>query len=157
MRLACLRLLSHTSRTRAVQACTPRRRSNIFDSLCRPPPAFSQACRAFSSGNYAISEDEEDYDFGSFDVILPEEPYIWGVSHIQPRPVPPHVVRPPYARGVPIHTPLRDKLIQLGSKEEQRLRRAARLARDVLRFAGSLVEVRRPLGASLGGRSALLC
>ena len=63
--------------------------------------------------------------------------------------MPPHIARPPYARGEPIHTPVRDKLVQLGSDDERGLRGAALLARDVLQFAESLVEVRVFVWASL--------
>lgn len=138
--LTSLRNLAHTARS--YQVHTPHRHAT-FNALRRPQPFYS-ARRTFtvSASSPTASEDEDDYDFGSFDVILPEEPYVWGVSHIQPRPVPPHIGRPPYARGEPIHTPVRDKLIQIGNEDEQRLRGAAQLARDVLRFAGSLVEVR---------------
>ncbi|KAI0920822.1 hypothetical protein AcW1_005011 [Taiwanofungus camphoratus] len=43
------------------------------------------------------SSSEEQYDFGDYDVILPKEPFVWGVSHITPRTVPPHIRRPRYA------------------------------------------------------------
>ena len=36
-------------------------------------------------------------DFGDYDIILPPEPYVWGVSHIHPRPVPDGIARPTYA------------------------------------------------------------
>ncbi|KAI0731861.1 methionine aminopeptidase [Fomitopsis betulina] len=135
--LASLRNLTHIPRSHQVYS---RCRRGALNALCNSQ-SFCNTRRTFSSGGHTASEDEEDYDFGSFEVILPEEPYVWGVSHIKPRSVPPHIARPPYARGKPVHTPLRDKLIQLGNEDEQRLRGAARLARDVLRFAGSLVEV----------------
>jgi len=80
-------------------------------------------------------------DFGSYSVILPPEPYIFGVSHIPQRPIPSQIARPPYvtAHGQP--APSGDGRIQLGSPAEWRLRRAAQLAREVLEYAGTLVKV----------------
>ena len=138
MRLPSLRTLVYP--TRSPQVHTVHRR-NVLDTL-RRSWAGSSTHRAFNTSDCTANQDEEDYDFGSFDVILPKEPYVWGVSHIQPRPVPPHIARPPYARGEPINTSIRDKLVHLGSDDERGLRDAALLARDVLQFAGSLIEVR---------------
>ena len=85
--------------------------------------------------------------FGTYSVILPPEPFIFGVSHIPRRPVPSHIARPSYV------TPSThgqsnpcvssgDSRIQLDSPGEWRLRRAARLAREVLEYAGTLVKVK---------------
>ncbi|KAJ7492061.1 methionyl aminopeptidase [Mycena latifolia] len=64
--------------------------------------------------------------FGSYAVILPEEPFVFGVSHITPRTVP---------KDIPnLLTPA------LGGTPEQRLRAAATLARNVREFAGTLVK-----------------
>jgi methionyl aminopeptidase len=98
-------------------------------------------------------------DFGDYHVILPPEPYIWGVSHITPRAVPPNIARPPYALPDSLpHTTTRNtfhdgvvradtsgdkSVIALGGYEERRLRNAARLAKKVLEYAGSLVQVSR--------------
>ncbi|KAI0307005.1 methionyl aminopeptidase [Multifurca ochricompacta] len=81
--------------------------------------------------------------FGTYSIILPPEPFVFGVSHVPQRPVPPHIVRPPYV------TPADDQSnglsgdgrIQLGSCEERKLRQAARLAQRVLDHAGTLVKV----------------
>jgi methionyl aminopeptidase len=90
-------------------------------------------------------------DFGTYNVILPEEPFVWGVSHITQRPVPSHIVRPKYAVQ---HDPSMssetdheqqyegDGRITLGSIEEKRMRAAATLAKNVRQYAGSLVQVR---------------
>ncbi|KZT70283.1 methionine aminopeptidase [Daedalea quercina L-15889] len=130
--------------------------------LRAPPRRARRCCIPYASASSSISnirfgsitrrsystddppsgeEEEEDYDFGSFDVILPEEPYVWGVAHIQPRAVPPHIARPPYARGEPVRVPLQDLPMRLGGEDEHKLRGAAKLARDVLRLAGELVQV----------------
>ncbi|KAF8505932.1 methionyl aminopeptidase [Russula emetica] len=84
--------------------------------------------------------------FGTYSVILPPEPFIFGVSHIPQRPVPSHIARPSYV------TPSAhgqsnpcvssgDGRIELDSPGEWRLRRAAQLAREVLEYAGTLVKV----------------
>ncbi len=87
-------------------------------------------------------------DPGHYDIIIPDEPYVWGTSHIISRSVPSHIPRPPYVDITSPKSPEHfregysgDGRIQLGSKEETRLRKAARLARQVLRFASTLVGV----------------
>lgn len=92
-------------------------------------------------------------DFGAYNVILPEEPFVWGVSHISLRPVSDHIVRPQYALQLDRSASLAksetdheahydgDGRINLGSVEEKRVRAAAILARNVRKYAGSLVQV----------------
>ncbi|KAJ7146328.1 methionyl aminopeptidase [Mycena epipterygia] len=80
--------------------------------------------------------------FGSYAVILPDEPFVFGVSHITPRSVPEHIVKPPYAGGSPDLQDV-DGKIQLGGEPERRVRAAAILARQVREFAGALVKVAR--------------
>ncbi|OCH94501.1 methionine aminopeptidase [Obba rivulosa] len=97
--------------------------------------------------------DEAVWRWGEFNVVLPKEPIVWGVSHIVPRAVPAHIRRPGYAclsrsdQGSEIPEPLSEhwasRRIQLGSETEVGLRAAARLASDVLKYAGTLVKVRR--------------
>lgn len=91
--------------------------------------------------------EDEQYDFGYYDVILPKEPFVWGVSHIHPRALPAHIQRPSYAVSEnsagtqSSHTivPAR-KLADLTGENNARLRRAASLGREVLEYAGSLVK-----------------
>lgn len=99
--------------------------------------------------------EEEGYDFGSYSVILPPEPFVFGVGHIRARSVPSHISLPPYVASLPL--PQRragvderpfdgdpytgDGRIELGSEAESRLRTAAKLAKKTLEFAGSLVNV----------------
>lgn len=86
---------------------------------------------------------------GDYSVVLPKEPFVWGVSHIIPRPVPIHIPRPPYVKGDsptlndPNHREAHegDGRIVLGSPEEMSLRKAALLARDALNYASTLVKV----------------
>lgn len=97
-----------------------------------------------SSNGTDISESEDEF-FGIYSVILPPEPFVFGVSHISQRPVPPHIPRPPYvtpSSGGGTTSTSEDGRIQLGSSGERRLRSAARLARNVLKYAGTLVKVK---------------
>lgn len=79
---------------------------------------------------------------GVYNVILPAEPFVFGVDHIQPRAVPDHIARPPYAR-TGSSVPLQDnEKINLGGESELRIREAALLAKKVREFAGTQVKVR---------------
>ena len=86
---------------------------------------------------------------GDYSVVFPKEPFVWGVSHIIPRPVPVHIPRPPYIKGDrPILDDPKngdpyegDGRIELGSSEEHSLRNAALLARDALSYASTLAKV----------------
>ena len=100
--------------------------------------------RCLRHRNYSIQQLPGDYS-----VVFPKEPFVWGVSHIIPRPVPVHIPRPPYIKG---DRPILDDStngdpyegdgrIELGSPEEQSLRNAALLARDALRYASTLAKV----------------
>lgn len=98
-------------------------------------------------------------DTGIYEVVLPPDPPIYGVSHITPRNVPDAIPRPPYAtrdrveRGIlspsesadPFHgDPYSgDGRIILGGPDETRLRRAAAIAKQVLERAKTLVKVSR--------------
>ena len=81
-----------------------------------------------------------------YNIILPTEPYVWGVSHIQPRSVPDHIAKPQYARDIPVSTeeiPQKDRgKIELGGEAELKIREAAILAKKVREFAGTQVKVR---------------
>jgi methionyl aminopeptidase len=90
----------------------------------------------------------DDFAFGDYSVILPNEPYILGVSHIVPRSVPPNIVRPHYALlgySDDYSTEKGDGhgKIVLGGEAEFRLREAAKLAKKVREYAGKLVQVRQ--------------
>ncbi|KAJ7292720.1 peptidase M24, structural domain-containing protein [Mycena rebaudengoi] len=77
--------------------------------------------------------------FGEYSVILPAEPFVFGVSHITPRTVPKNIAKPPYAGGSAVPQDV-DGKIQLGGDAERRVRAAATLARKVREFAGTLVK-----------------
>lgn len=96
---------------------------------------------------------DEESSFGSYSVILPEEPFVWGVSHITPRTVPSSIRGPPYAQKLAgdrptshastskrLREPYEDR-IRLGSEDETKLRASAKLARNVRKFAGTLIRV----------------
>lgn len=98
---------------------------------------------------------DEASDFGTYSVILPSEPFVFGVGHIRTRPVPEHIALPPYVASLPLsrrhagedERPFNgdpysgDGKIELGGEAETHLRAAARLAKKTLDFAGSLVKV----------------
>jgi methionyl aminopeptidase len=112
----------------------------------RPARLLSSRYTTVSTASSGADLSElDDESFGIYSVILPPEPFVFGVSHIAQRPVPPHILRPPYVTPSSSAKPTSnsgDGRIQLGSSGERRLRSAARLARDVLEYAGTLVKVK---------------
>jgi len=98
-------------------------------------------CHKFRCSRYFSNSAVPD-DFGLYSVILPQEPFVFGTSHIQPRSVPQHIRRPSYSKSD-------EGRISLGTHEETKLREAGRLARDVREFAKSLVKVRRGFSKTL--------
>lgn len=95
-------------------------------------------------------EAEDIDDPGLYEVILPPDPPVWGVSNIIRRTVPEHIERPPYARlgrTADISDPdygnphQGDGRIELGKESERRLRSAAAFAKRVLSKAEAMVEV----------------
>jgi methionyl aminopeptidase len=92
-------------------------------------------------------------DYGRYNVILPTEPFIWGVSHIRPRPVPQDIPRPAYALSGPSterDTSQREDpqegevIVPLGGHEEECLRNAGRLAKQVRGYVETLIRVTFP-------------
>lgn len=135
---------THLQRVGRLQGCLPAyRRSRII------------RCRAFSeSASSEVELGDEDDDFGDYEIILPPDPPIWGVSHISPRSVPLKIHKPPYVKemdkdlsssgdadpyhGDPYYGTGR---LDLGTESEARLREAALLASRTLALARELVEV----------------
>ena len=125
-------------------------KSNCFHALTmnrlRPWLVFGKQPRLTQPRGYQSIRTFSLKQKDGYNVILPTEPYIWGVSHIQPRLVPDHIAKPPYARGVPVPTeknPLQDRgKIELGGEAELKIREAAILAKKVREFAGTQVKVR---------------
>jgi len=76
-------------------------------------------------------------------IILPENNAPRGAHHIKRKRVPKDVPRPYYVTGGQCtRPPGQASVIPLGGEDEAGIRAACRLARDTLRFAGSLVKVR---------------
>ncbi|KDQ65241.1 hypothetical protein JAAARDRAFT_116487 [Jaapia argillacea MUCL 33604] len=124
---------------------------NYRSSFIPPRHLFSTTLPNSSSETATVDSD----DFGSYSIILPIEPFIWGTSHISPHPVPEHIPRPPYVPklhsssvGEGEHQDefngdpwTGDGRIRLGGEEEKGIRKAARLAKEILDAAGSLIKV----------------
>jgi methionyl aminopeptidase len=132
-------------------ATSPFPRLSRVSGLMRPQPGT--LTRRYHAHESVTSDEDDDISdlgaefFGTYSVILPPEPFVMGVSHIVQRPVPEHIPRPSYmtpsAHGQStLGEASGDGRIQLGSSAERRLRQAARLARDVLEYAGTLVKVK---------------
>ncbi len=139
-------LLNTYRRHFSVDCCPPiLRSSGPARSIGSPRQRYTTLTSSSDAAD--ISEPDDEF-FGIYSVILPPEPFVFGVSHITQRPVPPHVPRPPYvtpssrAHGGGATSTSGDGRIQLGSSGERRLRSAARLARNVLEYAGTLVKVK---------------
>jgi methionyl aminopeptidase len=87
-------------------------------------------------------------DFGQYNVVLPEEPFVYSTAHIPRRLVDARVPRSPYAADgssaaayAGEDTPVR---LSMNRHHVQDLRRAARLAKETLEYAGALVQVSHP-------------
>ena len=130
--------------------------SRIAASSTRIRPARLPRVRRHTSStaghtSQQAEPSEHDLRYGYYDVILPEEPYIWGTSHIIPRGVPPHIRRPPYVpdlvnqaagSSTPQEGPAAtERKLITDAEDLVRLRRAAQLAAKTLQFAGTLVQV----------------
>ncbi|OSC97962.1 methionine aminopeptidase [Trametes coccinea BRFM310] len=144
------------ARTLQVPSRLTCRRLSSGSRAGTPNPANSDSEQALDAdGDAEYAPSEHDLRFGYYDIILPSEPVVWGTAHILPRPVPAHIPRPPY---VPEHfgpgadeemavaeedAETRRRKLVTGAEEVGRLRRAAQLAADVLKFAGTLVQAGR--------------
>ncbi|KAF5333551.1 hypothetical protein D9611_002830 [Ephemerocybe angulata] len=106
------------------------------------PKPMNHLQRHYTLSNPPAPEPEDD-DFGLYRVILPEEPFVFGTAHIPPRRMKSQVEWPPYASGrelSPEELAFRGK-IELGGKQEEGVREAAKLAKKVREYAGTLVKV----------------
>jgi methionyl aminopeptidase len=135
-------LLPCSSMYRVARPALSWRNSRIGRRLWNHSRYFSK------SSTCSQQSDRDDFDFGDYSVILPAEPYVFGVSHVVPRTVPPNIVRPDYALLGSSNdtdgflTGKDDGKIVLGGEEEFRLREAAKLAKKVREYARELVQVR---------------
>lgn len=126
---------------------------------CRPSCPATHACTLINCSSRILHDlrtyttsaarvnggDLPTEDFGHYSIILPPEPFIFGVSHIKPREVPRDIEKPPYIfnNGNELQEGVNkpESIIELGGEAESRLRKVAQLASRVREFAGSLVKV----------------
>ncbi|KAM6496439.1 methionine aminopeptidase [Amanita muscaria] len=96
-----------------------------------------------STTEEALSLEDDVPDFGEYSVILPPEPFSFGVSHIKPRQVPDHIQKPSYAVITRKKKPSRTKhdRVVLGTESEAHIREAGKLAKRVRGYAKSLIQV----------------
>ena len=136
------RFLRHTNLTSQLYTFTHQKHL-----LTRP--SSTSTTGASSSGTHHHHHHPAE-DFGTYSVILPEEPFVFGVSHITPRrSVPRNITYPGYAKPPGSGTSANQhregitvvERVVLGSDEEIRLREAGKLAKRVLEYAGGLVRV----------------
>ncbi|KZV75369.1 methionyl aminopeptidase [Peniophora sp. CONT] len=143
-------MLSRLARTHSTKASPLS--SPVGD--CRRHYAFSPVQ---SQPSPALDLDLEEHDFtdeelaeidafGIYSVILPPEPVAEPKRVQLLRPVPPHITRPSYIASsswlpkLGSGFTLGDARITLGTEAEVKLRQSAKLAKNVLAFAGSLVR-----------------
>jgi methionyl aminopeptidase len=129
-------------------------RSSFARYYIHGPRCFKSYPRPFST----YTEDEEPIECSDpgveYEVILPPEPYVFGVEHIQRRIVPQHIKRPPYVRvgSHPEHDSAKlgmddsekyegNGRVQLGSMDEEGVRHAGKLAAQVRNLAEQIIRV----------------
>ncbi|KAI0658629.1 peptidase M24, structural domain-containing protein [Cubamyces menziesii] len=160
---SCARPLLSTLKPKRLGA--PRRPlpRHVLPLAAQHTPHFHGQCRLNSTSSPSSPDDippdtepsEHDLRFGYYDILLPSEPFVWGTTHILPRPVPPHIRKPPYvpellgpdAEGEGDSVTATQRRLIRDPEDVEKLKRAARLAGDVLEFAGSLVQVGRTTDA----------
>ncbi|EKM59885.1 uncharacterized protein PHACADRAFT_192275 [Phanerochaete carnosa HHB-10118-sp] len=142
---------SSSRRTAAGCLCSlDRPHRHVKPSVLSIPRLFGTNARTAETAS-ELDEDEAPLkleDDGQYEIIVPKDPFARPVFS-PPLHVPPHIIRPLYAtpemlekynRSGHLSEPyIGDGRISLGSEDEFKLRRAARLARRVLNYAGSLV------------------
>jgi hypothetical protein len=106
----------------------------------------------FIRGYSTESDSDINVDYGNYSIILPPENAPVGVAHHKIRDVTAGIARPHYATQelgtslnradnlVP-HRKGKTSRLGLGTDEERRMRRACKLAKETLEFAGSLIKV----------------
>lgn len=103
-----------------------------------------QSAKCNASRRFSASPFDDELDPGhNPTIILPEKNAPSGVDHIKQKRVPSDIPWPDYATSSQcMRPPGQASIIPLGGEDEAGIRAACILARDVLRFAGSLVKVR---------------
>ncbi|KAI0677699.1 methionine aminopeptidase [Trametes maxima] len=118
--------------------------------LTTPPRCTRIPGRRLNSSHRGAAQSEHDLRYGYYEVVLPQEPFVWGTSHIIPRVVPLHIPKPPYVPELlgPDADPPTAEENMLSSQRKfitdaedlKKLRTSARFAGEVLNFAGTLVQ-----------------
>lgn len=137
----------------ARRSLSPSMSSRVFrlrpSALLRPrkqPRPFIRS-RLLSNGIPVVEDEDEDVldisTFGNYSLVLPEDPYREGVSHIIPAVVPHDIARPPYV----VSSSEAEEAVPNGGEdlEMKRLgmRHAGLIAALALRKAGQMIKVRR--------------
>ncbi|CAL1700001.1 unnamed protein product [Somion occarium] len=151
-----LRLSSNASKHLCKQACysrlhgyTKHARRNISVSTALTPPELNRNESEDDVTEHVIIQDP-----GLYEMILPEEPYKWGVSHIHRKEVPAYIRYPPYVKQTlecmrlgkdpsnvgESYDDDGDGRIEFQGREVFHLRNAARLARATLDYAAGFIK-----------------
>ncbi|TBU58677.1 methionine aminopeptidase [Dichomitus squalens] len=149
-----MRSLSSLSRAASTLSRPPRPLVGHARQRRTQPLALSHFKRQITSESeqpQSAEPSEHDLRYGFYGVILPEEPFVWGTSHMTPRGVPPQITRPSYVPdpsnpdAVLEGGPSRAKRKLITDAEDlQKLRRAAKLAAETLQFAELLAQPGNP-------------
>ena len=130
-------------------ACRPSFPATHTSTIINCSSRILHDLRTYTTGAVQVNEGdlptEGMGDFGRYSIILPPEPFIFGVSHIKHREVPRDIEKPPYIfnNGNELQEGVNkpESIIELGGEAESRLRKVAQLASRVREFSGSLVKV----------------
>jgi hypothetical protein len=108
------------------------------------PRVHLQSANCNALRRFSASPFDDELDPGrNPSIILPDENAPSGAHHIKRKRVSRDIPRPYYVTGSQcIRPPGQASIIPLGGEDEAGIRTACKLAREVLRFAGSLVKVR---------------
>ena len=153
--------LARRHRPQTVCARIPRVRPQ---AAVLPNSSLPGRRHASSEPGHDPQASKHDLRYGFFDVILPEEPFVWGTSHIIPRGVPPQIPRPPYVPDPSCpdavwderHSRAKRKFIT-SEDDLKKLRRAAKLAAETLQFAELLAQVSVPVVSPIPEANASSC
>ncbi|SRR5258706_10608384 len=106
--------------------------------------AHLQSAKCNAVRRFSASPLDDELDPGrNPTIIVPENNAPIGAHHMKPKRTPKDIPRPYYVTGSQcMRPPSQTSIIPLGGEDEAGIRAACKLAREVLRFAGSLVKVR---------------
>ncbi|KAI0787252.1 peptidase M24, structural domain-containing protein [Irpex lacteus] len=139
--------LLHPRSSISLQYRTPRART--LTSQSGPRSQLLQVLQRRIDEDDADDEDLKLEDHGNYSIVLPQDPLAESSRRAPTRNVPSHIARPPYVPTRDLTQRIRQmresvmpksSIIRLGGEEEKRLREAARLAEETLKYAGTLVQ-----------------